>query len=291
MAWTKRATKSSEGGGDFERAPAGNHPAVLVALIDMGTQVVEGFQGAPSKEQHRAYMVWELVAEQDSSGKNFLVGHDINISLHEKAKLRKWIEARSGKPIPDGVEYDLSSELGKPCLLNVVEKNGYPKVDGVSGVPKGTTVAKAKHAPVSWELEQYAGSGNIEVPDWIPWLFGRPISEHIMECREIVSGEIEAGKPATAKPPGKPPTSKPPAKTGPGKPPPRKVQAEVLPAKFWVATSDAGEPVLMTKDELKHAFETIEGIDWTEPRVCVDGSDSWLPVFTLVPESSSWSPF
>ena len=288
MAWTTKATKAAGNGdgGTFERAPAGNHPAVLVALIDMGTQEVDGFQGAPSKEQHRAYMVWELVAEQNSQGENFLIAIDLNISLNEKAKLRKWIEARRGRPIADGEEYDISEELGKPCLLNVVEKNGYPKIEGVSGVPKGTTVPKPTRPLTAWTLEQYASEGRVDVPDWLPWHFGKPITDHIMECKEIVTGDVAPGSAPSAAPTktGTKQTAKP-------APPPRKPAPPPPASKFWVALSDSAEPMLMTTAEVKHAYETSQGVDWSAVQLCLDGSEQWLPLATLIPESKSWNPF
>ncbi len=284
MGWTQKASKG--GDGNFEKAPAGNHPAVLVALIDMGTQTVDGFQGGPSKEQHRAYMVWELVSEPDSNGKNFLIGMDLNISLNEKATLRKWIEARTGKPIPEGSEYDISKELGQPCLLSVVEKNGYPKIMGMSGVPKGTAVPKPTKALTTWTLDDYGSAGKIDLPDWLPWLFGECIEDHIMRCGEIANGDVKPGSVNTSPNAGTTKTASkgaPPRKPG-NAPPPNA-------AKFWLALSDAAEPELLTVSEIKHQFETVQGVDWAQNVVCLDGSESWLPLFTLIPESKSWSPF
>jgi hypothetical protein len=44
--------------------------------------------------------------------------------------MRGFIEARLARPLADNEEYDIAAELGQPCLLNVVEKGGYPKVAG-----------------------------------------------------------------------------------------------------------------------------------------------------------------
>src|SRR5688572_12457251 len=122
--------KATKGEGGYEKAPPGNHPAVLVAVVDMGTQ--ESEYAGETKLQHRVYMVWELVTKKMTGvDRNHAIGIDLTLSLNEKAKLRKWVEARTGRPIPEGGEYDVTKELGQPCLLNVVEKNGYPKVEGV----------------------------------------------------------------------------------------------------------------------------------------------------------------
>src|SRR5687768_1016144 len=123
MSWSMTANK---GGGGSVKAPAGNHRAVLVGIFDMGRQWQDGFQGAEGKWQHRAYFVWELVDEPIAgTAKNHVIGIDLTLSLNEKAKLRKWIEARTGKAIPDGTPFDPTTELGQPCMLNVVMKGDY----------------------------------------------------------------------------------------------------------------------------------------------------------------------
>lgn len=195
---------SSKGTGEgFEKAPPGNHQAVLVAIVDIGTQAQEF--GGEQKWQRRAYFIWELVTEKMSGTKerNHLIGIDLTVSLNEKAKLRKWIEARVGKKMPEGADYDILKELGKPCLLSVVHnEKGYPKIDGVSAIPKGLEVPKAQHQPFSWSLEDYEKEGTVELPDWVEgqWLYGEPISAHIKRCKELTNpdrpatdGELAAG--------------------------------------------------------------------------------------------------
>ena len=53
--------KSSSGeGGQFEIPPAGNHPAVLVGIIDLGTRP-STFQGKTT-DRREVYLVWEQVS-------------------------------------------------------------------------------------------------------------------------------------------------------------------------------------------------------------------------------------
>ena len=188
--WTKTAKK----GGDFEGAPAGNHPAVLVAIIALGTQE-QTFQGE-TKWSERAYFCWELVSAPTKSGGNFVIGIDLTTSLNEKAKLRKWIEARAGRAIPEGVEYDISKELGKPCLLNVVEKGGYSKIESVAAVPTGMMVAKPNKPLTLISLEDF--QKGTPIPEWIPWSYGEKLADIIPRCEEIAG----AGETPTAN--GKP---------------------------------------------------------------------------------------
>lgn len=189
-AWKQKANKSTGEGGNFAKPPAGNHSAVLVAIIDMGEQHSEF--GGESKWQHRAYFVWELVGEQIAgTKKNHVIGIDLTVSLNEKAKLRKWIEARAGKPIPDGVEYEIDKELGQPCLLNVVMKGDYPKVEGVAALPKGMPVPKPSYPLTLISLDEF--SDGKAVPEWVPWLYGEALEDHIRRSKEL--GGKGEGKP------------------------------------------------------------------------------------------------
>lgn len=192
MGWKTKAM--ARGDGDFERAPAGNHPAVLVAMIGMGVQENE-FNGQKT-QQRRALFVWELVTEKNKAGKNHIAAIDLTISLNEKAKLRGWIEARTGKPIPEGHEYDISKELGKPCLLSITEKNGYPKVSGMAAIPKGMETPKPSRTPFLWDVDQIGAGGEISLPDWIPWLYGEPLKEHIK--RRVIEDNEKDEKEAVA---------------------------------------------------------------------------------------------
>lgn len=181
-SWTQKANKGT--GGNFEKAPAGNHPAVLVAIIDMGTQ--ENEYNGESKSQHRAYFIWELVTEKMSGTKdrNHLIGIDLTVSLNEKAKLRQWIEARTGKKMPDDLEYDISKELGQKCLINIVEKNNYPKIAGISALPKSLPCPEPQNTPIAISLEEFR-TGAKTIPDWVPFLYGEHLAEHIKRCEEL----------------------------------------------------------------------------------------------------------
>ncbi|HYH67427.1 MAG TPA: hypothetical protein VD866_22200 [Urbifossiella sp.] len=182
--------KATSGSGGTEKAPAGNHPAILVAIVDMGTQQTE-YQGT-QKWQRRGYFVWELVTEKVSGTKdrNHVIALDLAISLNEKAKLRKFIESRTGKKIEEGAELDVDTELGQKCLLGVVSNaKGYPRVETVSAVPKGLPFPEPQTKPFAITLAEFRGG--TPIPDWVPYLFGEPLADVIARCKEI------AGDPAT----------------------------------------------------------------------------------------------
>lgn len=182
---------ASKGEGGFEKAPPGNHPAVLVGIIDLGEQWEEPFSAKPdengkvqkAKWVRKLYYVYELVTKSRAGAwGNHLIAIDLTFSMHERAKMRKWVEARTGKTIPDNTDYDVMQELGQPVLLNVKEKNGYPRIEGVSGVPDGLVVPAPRVTPVAWQVDP-AKLG--EVPSWVPYLYGRKITDVIRDCRRI----------------------------------------------------------------------------------------------------------
>ncbi len=184
--------KASSGTGT-EQPPAGNHPAVLVALIDVGTQENE-YQGV-TNWQHRAFFCWELVTEKMTGpqGANHVIGKDLTLSMNAKSKLRGYVESWRGKKLADDEEFDIQKLLGAKCLLTVTHNaKGYAQIDGVGAVPKGMTVPAAKRPNFLFELSDDPELGAI--PAWVPKLYGESIAEHIGRCRELTG----KGEPAIA---------------------------------------------------------------------------------------------
>lgn len=191
MSFTATANKSDGASGGFEKAPAGNHPAVLVGIIDLGDQWVEPFSDKPdergkvevAKWKRQVYYVYELVTKKRTQGPgNHLIAIDLNFSMNEKAKMRKWVESRTGQAVKDGTDYDVTQELGQPVLLNVKMKGDYPKIEGVSGVPEGLTVPAPLTKPVAWVLDVNKIN---DIPPWVPYLYGRKIADVVRESRQV----------------------------------------------------------------------------------------------------------
>lgn len=180
--WTMTAS-SGGGGGGGEKAPPGNHPAVLVAIVGMGTQKSD-YQGVV-KWNRRAFFVWELVTKKNSlSGKNHLIGIDLTMSFAEKAKLKAFVESWQGRAIPAGESFDVSELLGKPCLLSVKMKGDWPRIDGVAAVPELMTVPPSQTKPLAWTLAGKQPNTVLDIPEWVPWLYGKSLSEHVKACKE-----------------------------------------------------------------------------------------------------------
>lgn len=191
-AFKGKAPKKSDGG-DFHVPPAGSHPAILVAMIDLGTQK-ESYQGE-EREVRQVFLVWELTAEQmPGSTFNHVLGKVYTLSFHEKAGLRKLAEKWRGKAYNAEDEIDYGAMVGKPCLLTVEHKQSkdgertYANLAGVSPVPKGLAVPPAKRPQTAWEI---AGGSLERLPDWLPRIYGEPVADVVRRAPEL-SGARQA---------------------------------------------------------------------------------------------------
>lgn len=157
------------GGGNFKRVPAGAYIGRCYSLIDLGTQTSTGQFG--EKSQHKLRIGWELFGE-DENGDSLTVEVDgqqmpmtisksYTVSLHEKAGLRKDLQAWRGREFTDeeAKAFDVSKLLGAYCMVNVTtsETNGktYSNVAGLTPLPGALKNAKPApvHDIVSFDLD------------------------------------------------------------------------------------------------------------------------------------------
>ncbi len=126
----------------FTPAPAGVHQGVCVDIVDMGMLEVT-WQGQ-IKQQHKIRVVWQI-DEPMEDGRRFIVQKRYTLSLHEKANLRKELEAWRGRAFTDDElrGFDLEKLIGVNCFLNVVHahKDGktYANVASLMPLKKGMT--------------------------------------------------------------------------------------------------------------------------------------------------------
>jgi hypothetical protein len=123
-------------GGDYEKPELGSFAAICYKIIDLGTQDVL-WQGQ-KKRQHKILVSWEL-SQKMKDGRPFSVSRAYTVSLHEKAGLRKDLEAWRGKKFTTE-ELDMFNEkkiLGRPCLLTLVSSadGQYVNIGNVTALP------------------------------------------------------------------------------------------------------------------------------------------------------------
>ena len=133
---------AKDSGADYVPAPEGLQQGVCCDVIDLG-DVVSTFTG---KMQHKVRIVWQ--SEHQHPNPNYNRPHEVSntysLSLHEKATLRKHLEAWRGKKFtPEELKgFDLEKLIGVNCQLQVVHKlasNGatYANIQAIVPIGKG----------------------------------------------------------------------------------------------------------------------------------------------------------
>lgn len=135
------------GGGDFKRVPAGTHLAVCNLVADLGIQPGSGMYPDPKRQ---VVIRWEVPGERveyEKEGQKVegpqTISRTLTASMNEKAGLRKMLESWRGRKFTDeeAANFDVSSILGKACLLSVTEtekgSETYSNVGNVSPLIKG----------------------------------------------------------------------------------------------------------------------------------------------------------
>lgn len=139
--------KPSEGG-SFELTPAGTFVAICYRFIDKGTQVSE-FNGE-RKMRREVLLTWELTGEDKmEDGRPFSISKGYTWSMHEKASLRKDLEAWRGRAFADEDfdgpnAFNTRKLLGAPCMLSITHTTKgdktYANVASIGKLVKGMPV-------------------------------------------------------------------------------------------------------------------------------------------------------
>lgn len=179
----------SGGGGDFKRAPAGSHIAVCNLVVDCGLQ--PGSQMYP-KPQRKLYVRFEIPSERVEYERDgvkhegpLTIGSYYTASMNEKARLRKHLESWRGRAFTDeqAAAFDVSSILGKPCMLNIIEETRgdrtYSNIASIGSLPKGVPAPTAENALLYYDAESGVAALNT-LPEWLI---------------EKIKGQIEPAKP------------------------------------------------------------------------------------------------
>ena len=186
---------SETGGSSFKPAPAGNHAARCIAVLDIGTQHDE-YDGKPSVK-NQVIVRWELpheLEEFDGVKKPLIVSKFYTNSLNPKANLRHDLEAWRTKNFSteELMKFDLMSILGKACTVTVVHTNtGKAKVVAVAALPKGMSCPKQYNPSVSFWIDEW----NEDVFRGLPKGFQTLITESD-EYKAMWEGRDRSGPPA-----------------------------------------------------------------------------------------------
>lgn len=168
-----------KGSADFAPVPAGNHVAICNAIVDLGLQ--PGSAQYP-EAKHQLYVRFELPTERIKYGKDgeqregpMSIGRTFTASMHEKASLRKFIEAWFGKAFGSddrAGEFDLALLLDKKCLLNVTHvergERTFANIAGASPIPRGMkSDYKRENEMLFFDLENPDEDVFLTLPEWL----------------------------------------------------------------------------------------------------------------------------
>jgi hypothetical protein len=115
----------SSNGKDFEKPKTGWHQAVCSNVYGPFTESYE-WQGktVTAKKVVILFELDQLITEGEYKGKRFTTSGRFTASLHEKGKLRPFLEAWKGKAFTEeGLErFDLELLIGVNCNVSLIEK-------------------------------------------------------------------------------------------------------------------------------------------------------------------------
>lgn len=161
---------------NFTPVPAGTHLGICYRVIDLGTQSTT-FNNE-TKQAHKVLLSWEIPEERMDDGRPFMISQSYTWSMHEKATLRKSLEAWRGMAFterdfgPSG--FDIKNVLGKACTLSIVHatknNNLYANVSSIGKVMKGIVVPELVNplvylwlVPERWNAKAFSElSGNLQ---------------------------------------------------------------------------------------------------------------------------------
>ncbi len=159
-------------GGEFRNVSAGSHAAVCDMVVVLGLQ--PGSAQYP-KPRTKLYIRWQVPSERTDDDKPMVIGASLTASMNEKAQLRKILEGWRGKDFTDeeASQFDVSSCLGKACMISVVEGESggktYANVANVSKLPKGMEVPVVEGDMVLFRNDGSKSDQNVwdKLPKWV----------------------------------------------------------------------------------------------------------------------------
>jgi len=180
----------------FTPCPAGAYLARCCSVIDMGTQQTD-FNGE-TKHQRKVLISFEILDPDThrDDGKPYLISKRYTASLHEKASLRRDLEAWRGAKFADAEvqRFDLGAIVGRTCLLSVIhdtkpDGKTFANIAGISKPPKGMTGSEPTEPLLHFDLA---------APNW-------PLFDTLgekLKAQIAASPEYSAARATKATPPG-----------------------------------------------------------------------------------------
>ena len=170
---------AQEGGARVEREliPMDLHRAVCVNVIDVGSHLDTKW----NKVNRRVRLTFELADvrddfDVDGEMKNLprLIGKEYNLSLHEKATLRKDLQSWRKKQFTEEElkGFDISKLVGVPCMVNVEHYTGHDGktragIGGIVGLASSMQAPAPEGEAYYYSIDDHGQTFPEAMPDFI----------------------------------------------------------------------------------------------------------------------------
>ena len=169
-----KAPVNSGNGGSRQIAPEGAHVARCYQIIDKGTTFDEKWGNKKRKVQFLFELPLETaVFSEDKGEQPFYVKTVFNLSMGEKASLRKFVESWVGKKMTDAqaADFDIIKLLGHPGMVNIAH-NGkddrtYANIMSISPLPKGMGCPPAINELLAYDTTEHNDAVFNKLPEFM----------------------------------------------------------------------------------------------------------------------------
>lgn len=170
---------ATDNGVQRELIPAGNYIARCYQMVHIGT-IEETIKGIP-KMLNKVRIGWELPTElkvfkQENGQQPLVISAEYNLSMNEKANLRKMLASWRGKDFSQDEAkcFDVTKLIGVACMLNIIHKPAksdatkiYEEIGSVSPMPKGVKCPDQINKSLILEYDKFNWDTYNSLPDFI----------------------------------------------------------------------------------------------------------------------------
>jgi hypothetical protein len=169
-----KAPVNSGGSQTRQIAPEGAYPARCYQIIDKGTTFDEKWGNKKRKVQFLFELPTETaVFSEDKGEQPFYVKTVFNLTMGEKASLRKFIESWIGKKLTDSqaADFDITKLLGHPGMVNIAhngkEDRVYANIMSISPLPKGFACPPAINELLTYDTTEHNAEVFAKLPEFL----------------------------------------------------------------------------------------------------------------------------
>lgn len=197
--WEMKVGGSS--GGDYVLCPAGNYPANIIGMMDVGHQDETNDKG--EAYQSRKLVVIFRLTKKRPDGKPFILAEKYTWSMMNVSNFYALACGLTGIKYKEGEKFNPKSILGICCMVQVSNASGkkdanktYHNIASVAQFPEGLPCPTLDSPPFVWSVME-----GKPLPDtsWIPFIYGESVKKLVELSAEYKAGKVPEG-PATSIP-------------------------------------------------------------------------------------------